>query len=125
MNPTDTTFERFTSAIGDKIREITGLEDVYYERSRHAGFPRVIYTATVWTNNDALRGTLTCTISGNTAPSEVDHIAHTLLHELEGFSCFTEELTWYLYNCRSVPLEDSDKSVFIRVFTSEFFVIGD
>ena len=57
MNPTDTTFERFTSAIGDKIRDITGLEDVYYERSRHAGFPRVIYTATVWTNNDALRGT--------------------------------------------------------------------
>ena len=124
METSETSFELFTKAIGDKLREVTGLRDIYYERSKFAGFPRISYTATVWTSDTALRGTLTCTISGNTLPSEVDHIAHTLIDELEGYSYCSGDLTYYLYNCRSAPSDDADKSVHIRILTIEFFAMG-
>lgn len=124
MTPTSTTFERFTAAIGEKLREVSTVDTVFYERSREAGFPRICYTATVWTSDSTLRGTLSCTISGNGLPSEVDHIAQTLLDELDVFSSCSDELTYYLYNGRTAPVEDSDKSVTIRLLTFEFLAMG-
>lgn len=124
MTQTETLLERFTAAIGQKLQEVSGIPDTYHERSRAAGFPRIIYTMTVWTGGNALRGTLTCTVSGNTRPSEVDHIASILLEELEDFSCCTDDMTYYLHDCRIAPSEDADKSVFLRIFTSEFLVMG-
>lgn len=124
MKQTETLLDRFAAAVGQKLQEVSGVPDTYYERSRATGFPRIIYTATVWTSDDALRGTLSCTISGNTQPSEVDRIAGTLLHELEGFSQDSEQMLYYLHSGRISPNTDSDRSVYIRILTFDFFVVG-
>ena len=39
MAANETAFELFKRAIGGKITEITGLNDVFYERSKDAGYP--------------------------------------------------------------------------------------
>ena len=124
MKQTDSVFSLFVDAVGEKLREVSGVEDTFYERCRNVGFPRICYTATVWTSADALRGTLSCTISVNGQPSDADCIAHTLLQELEGFCCCSDELTYYLHDGRIAPSEDSDKKVFIRILTFEFFAMG-
>lgn len=124
MKQTDTLLERFTATIGKKLSEVSGVDTVFYERSRAVGFPRICYTATVWTSGSSLRGTLSCTISGNGPPSEVDHITQTLLDELDEFSACTDELTYYLHGGRVAPIEESDKSVTIRLLTFEFLTMG-
>lgn len=126
MTETDTLFERFTAAVGQKLREVSNVDTVFYERSRAAGFPRICYSATVWTSDSALRGTLTCTISGNGLPSEVDRIAHTLLRELNGYSYCSDKdrLVYYLTGGKVNPPEDTDKTVSIRVLVFDFLTMG-
>lgn len=116
--------ELFKRAIGAKITELTGLNDVYYERCRDAVYPRIIYTTTVWISNDTLKGTLSCTIAGNGAASEVDSLQQLLLTELDGFSSCSDDLMYYLHSGRGTPVEETDKTVRRRLVTFDFDVMG-
>lgn len=121
----DLLIERFKKAICQKLKEVSGINEVFYEHSRMAGYPRVRYIATVWTSDSALKGTLSCTVADNKESStEVDRIANTLLRELEGFSFCADDLMYYLHSGRVSPLEEADKTVRQRLVTLEFYAMG-
>ena len=117
--------ELFKRAICQKLKEVSGIDEVFYERSRMAGYPRVRYIATVWTSDSALKGTLSCTVADNKESStEVDRIVNALLRELEGFSSCSDNLLYYLYSGRSDPKEESDETLRERLVTFEFMAMG-
>lgn len=121
----DLLIERFKKAICQKLKEVSGIDEVFYERSRMAGYPRVRYIATVWTSDSALKGTLSCTVADNKESStEVDRIVNALLRELEGFSSCSDNLLYYLYSGRSDPKEESDETLRERLVTFEFMAMG-
>lgn len=121
----DLLIERFKKAVCQKLKEVSGINEVFYERSRMAGYPRVRYIATVWTSDSALKGTLSCTVADNKESStEVDRIVNALLRELEGFSSCSDNLLYYLYSGRSDPEEESDETLRKRLVTFEFMVMG-
>lgn len=121
----DLLIERFKKAICQKLKEVSGINEVFYEHSRMAGYPRVRYIATVWTSDSALKGTLSCTVADNKESStEVDRIVNALLRELEGFSSCSDNLLYYLYSGRSDPEEESDETLRKRLVTFEFMVMG-
>lgn len=117
--------ELFKRAICQKLKETSGINEVFYEHSRMAGYPRIRYIATVWTSDSALKGTLSCTVADNKESStEVDRIVNTLLRELEGFSSCSDNLLYYLYSGRSDPKEESDETLRERLVTFEFMAMG-
>lgn len=117
--------ELFKRAVCQKLKEVSGIDEVFYERSRMAGYPRVRYIATVWTSDSALKGTLSCTVADNKESStEVDRIVNALLRELEGFSSCSDNLLYYLYSGRSDPKEESDETLRERLVTFEFMAMG-
>lgn len=117
--------ELFKRAICQKLKEVSGINEVFYEHSRMAGYPRIRYIATVWTSDSALKGTLSCTVADNKESStEVDRIVNTLLRELEGFSSCSDNLLYYLYSGRSDPKEESDETLRERLVTFEFMAMG-
>ena len=117
--------ELFKRAVCQKLKEVSGINEVFYERSRMAGYPRVRYIATVWTSDSALKGTLSCTVADNKESStEVDRIVNALLRELEGFSSCSDNLLYYLYSGRSDPKEESDETLRERLVTFEFMAMG-
>ena len=117
--------ELFKRAVCQKLKEVSGIDEVFYERSRMAGYPRVRYIATVWTSDSALTGTLSCTVADNKESStEVDRIVNALLRELEGFSSCSDNLLYYLYSGRSDPKEESDETLRERLVTFEFMAMG-
>lgn len=121
----DLLIERFKKAICQKLKEVSGINEVFYEHSRMAGYPRVRYIATVWTSDSALKGTLSCTVADNKESStEVDRIVNALLRELEGFSSCSDNLFYYLYFGRSDPKEESDETLRERLVTFEFMAMG-
>lgn len=124
MTTSDSLLERFKRAIGQKLEEVSGIHDVFSGNSRSAGYPRISYTATVWVTDSALHGTLSCTVAGNTTEAEVDNIASTLLHELEGYSFCSDELMYYLHSGRIDNDEESDKTVRARLVTLDFMTMG-
>lgn len=117
--------ELFKRAICQKLKEVSGINEVFYEHSRMAGYPRIRYIATVWTSDSALKGTLSCTVANNKESStEVDRIVNALLRELEGFSSCSDNLLYYLYSGRSDPKEESDETLRERLVTFEFMAMG-
>ena len=117
--------ELFKRAVCQKLKEVSGIDEVFYERSRMAGYPRVRYIATVWTSDSALKGTLSCAVADNKESStEVDRIVNALLRELEGFSSCSDNLLYYLYSGRSDPKEESDETLRERLVTFEFMAMG-
>lgn len=117
--------ELFKRAVCQKLKEVSGINEVFYERSRMAGYPRIRYIATVWTSDSALKGTLSCTVADNKESStEVDRIVNALLRELEGFSSCSDNLLYYLYSGRSDPKEESDETLRERLVTFEFMAMG-
>lgn len=117
--------ELFKRAICQKLKEASGINGVFYEHSRMAGYPRIRYIATVWTSDSALKGTLSCTVADNKESStEVDRIVNVLLRELEGFSSCSDNLLYYLYSGRSDPKEESDETLRERLVTFEFMAMG-
>lgn len=114
----------FKQAVSQKLEEVSGLNNVFYERSKMAGYPRIAYKATVWTQDSGLHGTLSCTVAGNTTADEVDNIADTLLRELEGFSFCSPDLMYYLHSGRADPVEETDKTVRMRLVTFDFITMG-
>lgn len=115
--------ELFKRAICQKLKEASGINEVFYEHSRMAGYPRIRYIATV--QDSALKGTLSCTVADNKESStEVDRIVNTLLRELEGFSSCSDNLLYYLYSGRSDPKEESDETLRERLVTFEFMAMG-
>ena len=121
----DLLIERFKKAICQKLKEVSGINEVFYEHSRMAGYPRVRYIATVWTSDSALKGTLSCTVADNKESStEVDRIVNALLRELEGFSFCSDELMYYLHSGRIDNDEEADKTVRVRLVTFDFMTMG-
>lgn len=117
--------ELFKRAICQKLKEVSGINEVFYEHSRMAGYPRIRYIATVWTSDSALKGTLSCTVADNKESStDVDRIVNALLRELEGFSSCSDNLLYYLYSGRSDPKEESDETLRERLVTFEFMAMG-
>ena len=117
--------ELFKRAICQKLKEVSGINEVFYEHSRMAGYPRIRYITTVWTSDSALKGTLSCTVADNKESStEVDRIVNALLRELEGFSSCSDNLLYYLYSGRSDPKEESDETLRERLVTFEFMAMG-
>lgn len=123
---TDTTFDLFTRAIGTKIAEVTGLssDSVFYTRSATAGYPRISYTATIWADGSVQRGTLSCQVVGKTSAGDVDAIAEKLRTELDDFASCSDALFYWLFSGRSDPVEDSDKSIYRRLVTFDFKIMG-
>lgn len=124
MAASSNTFELFKRAVGEKITEITGLKNVFYERSTAAGYPRISYTATIWVSGSTLKGTLSCIIAGNATAAEVDNIQQLLLTELDEFSSCSDDLMYYLHSGRGTPVEETDKTVRRRLVTFDFDVMG-
>ena len=126
MTPSDTTFELFRRAIGAKIAQVTGLAeaDVFYTRSAAASYPRISYTATIWSIDDAVRGTLSCIVAGTTSASDVDTLSEKLRTGLDDFASCSDALFYWLYSGRSSPAEDNDKSVYRRLVTFDFTIRG-
>ena len=124
MANNSTLLDLFKRAIGQKLEEVSGLTNVFYEHSRMAAYPRICYTATVWVTDSALHGTLSCTVAGNDTAAEVDNIASTLLRELEGFSFCSDELMYYLHSGRIDPNTETDKTVRERLVTFDFITMG-
>lgn len=124
MAANETAFELFKRAIGEKITEITDLNDVFYERSKDVGYPRISYTATVWVSGALLKGTLSCIIAGNGNAAEVDNLQQKLLTELSEFSSCSDDLFYYLHEGHAGPVEESDKTVRRRLVTFDFDVMG-
>lgn len=123
---TDSAFDLFKRAIGTKIAEVTGLssENVFYTRSAAAGYPRISYTATIWAAGSVLRGTLSCQIIGKTSAGDVDALAEKLRTGLDDFASCSEALFYWLFSGRSDPVEDSDKSIYRRLVTFDFKIMG-
>lgn len=124
MTTNDSLLELFKRAVGQKLAEVSGTQNVFSGNSREAGYPRISYTATVWVTDSALHGTLSCTVAGNTTEAEVDNIAYTLLRELEGFSFCSDELMYYLHSGRMDNDEEADKTVRVRFVTFDFMTMG-
>lgn len=123
---TDTAFDLFVWAIGAKIAEVTGLssENVFYTRSTAAGYPLICYTATIWADGSMQRGTLSCQVVGKTSASDVDAIAEKLRTGLDDFASCSDALFYWLFSGRSDPVEDSDKSIYRRLVTFDFKIMG-
>lgn len=123
---TDSAFDLFKRAIGTKIAEVTGLtsENVFYTRSAAAGYPRISYTATIWAEGSVLRGTLSCQIIGKTSAGDVDALAEKLRTGLDDFASCSDALFYWLFSGRSDPVEDSDKSIYRRLVTFGFKIMG-
>lgn len=124
MTTSDSLLELFKRAVGQKLAEVSGTQNVFSGNSREAGYPRINYTTTVWVADSALHGTLSCTVAGNTTEAEVDNIAYTLLRELEGFSFCSDELMYYLHSGRMDNDEEADKTVRVRLVTFDFMTMG-
>ena len=122
----DSAFDLFKRAIGTKIAEVTGLssESVFYTRSASAGYPRISYTATIWAEGSVLRGTLSCQIVGKTSAGDVDALAEKLRTGLDGFTSCSDALFYWLFSGRSNPVEESDKSIYRRLVTFDFKIMG-
>ena len=116
----------FTRAVGTKIAQVTGLGagQVFYTRSRSAGFPRISYTATLWRTGDSLHGTLSCQIVSNDSAAQADAIAEDLRTGLDDCASCSEALFYWLFSGRSAPVEDSDKGIWRRLVTFEFITMG-
>lgn len=123
---TDTAFDLFKRAIGTKIAEVTDLssDNVFYMRSAAAGYPRISYTATLWSAGDSLHGTLSCQIVSNDSAAQADAIAEDLRTGLDDFASCSEALFYWLFSGRSAPVEDSDKGIWRRLVTFEFITMG-
>lgn len=119
-----TVIDLFRQSIKEKLEKASGLSNVFYGRSRDAGYPRISYTTTVWIQDSGLHGTLSCIVAGNTTASEVESIAYSLLNELEGFSFCSPDLMYYLHSGRDDETEDTDKTIHMRLVTFDFLAMG-
>lgn len=109
----------FNKTVGGLLKSSSGVE-TYSNTATAANYPRIVFFFTTWAEDNLKKGTLTVRIAGNTGAAEVEKIVQKILYDLDGAVYNDEFIYLHLYDGRSSPIEDTDKTITRRLVTLDF-----